>query len=70
MRALIDIPDDQIRALARIGKRESVSRAALIRRALTDFIAACAPPSDAEAFGSWSTGEDALAYEDRVRGEW
>ena len=40
MRTLVDIPDDQIAELAEIAKQESVSRSALVRRAITDMLAA------------------------------
>ncbi len=55
MRALVDIPDEQVDALARIASAERVSRAAL---------------DGNDAFGLWSANEDGLAYQDRVRGEW
>ena len=51
MRALIDIPDAQVRAVA-------------------DFIASRERPSRSEALGLWGAGEDGLAYEDRIRGDW
>lgn len=52
MRALVDIPEEQVVALARIASAERVSRAALIRWAIADLIAARAPALDGdEAFG-------------------
>lgn len=70
MRALIEIPDKQVRALAEIAERERRSRAALIRLAIADFISSREGPSRSEAFGLWRTGEDGLTFEDRVRAEW
>ena len=70
MRALIDIPDDQVEALAAIAKRERVSRAALIRRAITDLVAANSATARADTLGLWGAHEDGLAYEDRIRSEW
>lgn len=70
MRALIDIPDTQVRALAKIAEKERMSRAALIRVAIADFISARKSPSRAESLGLWGTSEDGVAYEDRVRSEW
>jgi hypothetical protein len=70
MRTLVDIPDDQINALAKIGEHRRLSRAALIRRAIAALIASeSAPPSD-EAFGVWGQGEDGLDYQNRLRAEW
>ena len=70
MRALVDIPDDQIRALARIGDKQNLSRAALVRRAIADLIATEGALSASNGFGLWNRREDGLAYENRIRGEW
>lgn len=70
MRTLVDIPDDQIGALAEIAERKRVSWAALIRPAVTDLIASLTAPSGDEAFGVWGRGEDTLDYQDRLRVEW
>ncbi len=70
MRTLIDISDDQVRALARIAAREDVSRAALIRRAIAHLISAESPAIADAAFGICKGGVDGLAYEDRLRTEW
>jgi predicted transcriptional regulator len=69
MRTLVDIPDDQVRALAEIARRHKVSRAALIRAAIAELIVARRVGAK-DAFGLWRGGEDGLAYQDRVRGEW
>jgi metal-responsive CopG/Arc/MetJ family transcriptional regulator len=70
VRALIDIPDEQVEALAEIAKKEKVSRAELIRRAIADLVASEATTSKSAAFGLWGANEDGLAYEDRIRSEW
>ena len=70
MRALIDIPESQVQALAEIARKERVSRAALIRRAIAELISSQEAPSRSQAFGLWGTSEDGLAYEDRIRSEW
>jgi metal-responsive CopG/Arc/MetJ family transcriptional regulator len=73
MRTLIDIPDDQIAELAKIAKEEKVSRAALVRRAIADLLAArkAKKPNGIDAaFGLWGPGEDGLAYQERLRSEW
>ena len=70
MRTLIDIPDEQIRALARIGESEGVSRSALVRRAITRLLSAEVSATDDAAFGSWKGVEDGLVYQDRLRAEW
>ena len=70
MRALIDIPDIHVQALAEIAEKERMSRAALIRVAIANFILARKTPSRVESLGLWGTGEDGVAYEDRIRSEW
>ena len=70
MRTLIDISEDQIEVLAEISRREGLSRASLLRRAIREFIARRRPIDGDAAFGSWRGGEDGLAYEMRVRSEW
>lgn len=70
MRTLIDLPEDDIRALAEIGRAEGASRAALIRRAVAAWLAAHGPKSGDDAFGLWSGEEDGLTYQQRLREEW
>ncbi|KXS30830.1 MAG: CopG family transcriptional regulator, partial [Candidatus Gallionella acididurans] len=52
MRALIEIPDGQIAALAAICASEKASRSEIIRRAIALYIEQAAP-APAEAFGLW-----------------
>lgn len=71
MRTVIDIPDDQVEGLARIGRREGVSRAELVRRAIDGYLRRRDVAADARAFGLWKDREtDGLAYEDALRREW
>jgi metal-responsive CopG/Arc/MetJ family transcriptional regulator len=74
MRTLVDIPDDQIAELTELAEREKVSRAALVRRAISELLASRRRNGDdpiAAAFGLWSDmEEDGLAYQERLRSEW
>jgi len=74
MRTLIDIPDDQVAALNALAKKEQVSRAALVRQAIANLLAATrkqqADEATEGAFGLWKDGEDGLAYQERLRAEW
>jgi len=73
MRTLVDIPDDQIAELTRLAEQEKVSRAALVREAITDLLAKKHPQNDdaiAAAFGIRPDMEDGLAYQERLRSEW
>ena len=70
MRISVEIPDDQLAELTRIAKREGVSRAALLRKAIADLLAAQRRDAIADAFGLRPDMEDGLGYQERLRGEW
>lgn len=71
MRTIVDIPEDQLAALADYCEEIGISRAEAVRRALAVFLRGRAGASREEAFGLWKDrDEDGLAYEDRLRSEW
>lgn len=74
MRTLIDLPQEQIEALAKLGRERGSSRAALIREAVAEYLGRRQAGHLDEAFGLWREGagepEDGLAYQDRLRAEW
>ncbi|MEF0942843.1 CopG family transcriptional regulator [Rhizobium sp. BR 362] len=71
MRTLVDIGDPEIKALDRLAQREKMSRAALIRKAIDDFLARNNADSEAEAFGLWGDRKiDGLEYQENIRSEW
>jgi hypothetical protein len=70
MRALVDIPKQQLDALAEIGRRKGVSRAEVIRTAVDQYLAAEKKSSFAAFHGMWGPGEDGVAYQRRLREEW
>jgi metal-responsive CopG/Arc/MetJ family transcriptional regulator len=71
MRTIIDLPNDQIKKLAALGKRERVSRAELVRRAVAQYLSRHQPTEADSAFGIWRRrGEDGLTYQHRHRHEW
>ncbi len=69
MRALIDLPTEDLSRLSQLGQCQGRSRAAVIRDAVQVYLAAHRPPPTT-SFGAWGDGEDGLAYQDRVRAEW
>ncbi|MDO9053557.1 MAG: ribbon-helix-helix protein, CopG family [Gallionella sp.] len=70
MRTLVDIPDRQLRDLAAICTSEKISRAELIRQAISSYLQQKKPTS-VDAFGLWKEGGvDGLAYQEQVRSEW
>ena len=71
MRTLVDLPEPDVRALDQIGKRRRVSRAKVIRQAVSEFLAKSATDETNAAFGLWrDEGVDGLEYQRRVRAEW
>lgn len=70
MRTLVDIPDRQINELAAISSAQNISRAELIRRAISSYISLhCDGAGD--AFGIWKERpQEGLAYQERIRSEW
>lgn len=70
MRALVDIPDRQIDELAMICEAKKLSRAEVIRQAITFYIEKNRP-SSSDAFGIWKDRQvDGLTYQEQVRSEW
>ncbi|TCL76002.1 CopG family transcriptional regulator [Rhizobium sp. BK251] len=71
MRTLIDIGEAELKALDRIAKAKRVSRAAVIREAVDDFLGRSSAEHTAEAFGLWGNRVvDGLAYQEKIRSEW
>jgi metal-responsive CopG/Arc/MetJ family transcriptional regulator len=71
MRILTEIGNSQIKALDELSKREKTSRAALIRRAVEDFITKHRQERQEDAFGLWGDRQtDGLAYQEKLRNEW
>lgn len=81
MRALIDVPEQQLKELAEICAAKNLSRAEAVRRAVAAFIEQNRPSREA-AFGLWKDQavclpgeseplpEDGLAYQEKLRSEW
>jgi metal-responsive CopG/Arc/MetJ family transcriptional regulator len=71
MRALVDIPDDQLRALDELSRSNKQSRAALVRQAINDYLGKHRRAQARDAFGLWgSRTVDGLEYQERIRKEW
>jgi predicted transcriptional regulator len=72
VRTIIDLPDDLVQALDRLSRREHISRAEAVRRAVTVYLEQELPAETVEAFGLWHDRQaaDALGYEDALRQEW
>ena len=71
MRTLVDIPNDQLRELAALAESANKPRAAVIRAAIGEYLAARRRPALQDAFGLWGpVAPDGLAYQEKARAEW
>jgi hypothetical protein len=71
MRTIVDLPSQQLDSLKEIGKRERLSRAELVRRAVAQFIEQHRLPPDDDAFGLWRNRDvDGVTYQRKLRREW
>ena len=81
MRTIIDIPEEQVKALDRLGNRQKISRAEIIRRAVADYLVAGQKrepgPLKNDIRGLVKAGDpnyfdglDGVEYQRRIRAEW
>ncbi|MFZ5876184.1 MAG: ribbon-helix-helix protein, CopG family [Nitrospirota bacterium] len=70
MRTSIELPDNALKALEEICRRQKISRAEAIRRAIAAYSRRAHPQTN-EAFGIWrSRRPDGLEYHETLRAEW
>lgn len=71
MRTIIELPQDQLTDLDAHCRRQSISRAEAIRRAVAAMLAEQRQGEVPGAFGLWrDRAADALAQQERLRNEW
>jgi predicted transcriptional regulator len=71
VRTIVDIPDQFIESLDRLGTTNHQSRAAIIREAIADFLKVKSLPPSEAAFGIWKNRKmDGLKYQNELREEW
>jgi len=70
MRVRVDVADDDLKVLTQLAERRGVSRAVVMREALRLHAERHRTIDLGAAFGLWNTGEDGLAYQERMRAEW
>jgi hypothetical protein len=71
MRTIVDLPASQLDALDALCRRDGISRAEAVRRAVAAHVTRERTAERNAAFGLWrGRGVDGLAYERRLRGEW
>lgn len=70
-RILIDLPDEQIDELAALGEAQQRSRAAVIRDAISAYVASNKRRPVVDVFGMWQSRKiDGLRYQQELREEW
>lgn len=72
-RFLVDIPEEDVARLDALARAEGKSRAAVLREAVANYIAAESQQGFEKYFGLWErhgSSVDGLEYEERLRGEW
>ncbi|MGE0862821.1 MAG: CopG family transcriptional regulator [Vicinamibacterales bacterium] len=71
MRTIVDLPAGQVDSLDEWCRREGVSRAEAVRRAVADYLRKHNTRGGEKAFGLWrGIPEGGLAYQERLRREW
>lgn len=73
MRTIVDIPDTQVKTLDQLSQRKKVSRAEIIRQALSLYIATYSNSKKSYklAFGLWKNQKlDSMSYQQKLRAEW
>jgi hypothetical protein len=71
MRTIIDLPEAQIEALDTLCRREGISRAEAIRRAVAAHVRSERGREPDPAFGLWKARPvEALKHQRRLRREW
>ena len=71
MRTIVDLPEEQLRSLAEVCRREGISRAEAVRRAVAEYAGRHSASDIEQAFGLWrERRRDGLTYERRLRREW
>jgi hypothetical protein len=70
MRTLVDLPESELEQLNVLSRARKVSRAELIRQAVSGYLAQNKAGLE-DSFGLWKKkAVDGLEYQERLRGEW
>ena len=70
MRTIIDLPAEQVESLDEWCRREGVSRAEAVRRAVAEHLRKHPTGGAKRAFGMWrDMAEDGLTYQERLRSQ-
>ena len=71
MRTLVDIPEEDLTLLNKLSEIRDMSRAELVRQAISIYLEPHKVAERVESFGLWANrAEDGLIYQQRIRSEW
>ena len=70
MRTIVDLPEEQLRKLAALCRREKISRAEAVRRAVGRLLQGAAANDLKAYFGASRTRGSVSRHLARMRGEW
>ena len=73
MRILTEIPDDDVRELDALARKQGKSRAAVLREAISNYLSIGEKEGFEKYFGLWErhgSKVDGLEYERKLRDEW
>lgn len=70
MRTIVDLPEKDLQAIKALAKRENVSQAEAIRRAVKVYLARNQPELPDDAFGLWADRPEGVTYQRELREEW
>lgn len=71
MRTIIDLPDEQAKALADWCRKEKISKAEAVRRALAGMLSNQQQAGREKAFGAWGKKDlDSRTFVENLRQEW
>ena len=71
MRTIVAVPNQQLDAIDALCRRDGISRAEAIRRAVGAYVLQHRAAEPDQAFGLWrDRAQDGLTYEQELRREW
>jgi len=70
MRTIVDLPDEQLKKLALVCRKEKISRAEAVRRALEHWLSGRASDGLPDYFGASKTRGSVSRQLARIRREW
>ena len=71
MRTIIEISDEQLKGLSYICERKNISRAELIRQAISLYLQENISVKNDYSFGIWKNKAiDSVDYQNKLREEW